>query len=822
MEAQRMKRFLNKRMKIITITIFLLGIIVELLISNYAIIPQKISASPTKILQLDSFELKDFKSVGTGRLTSISHDPWVEIKGLNMFISEIEIKVKCENSNSLLQVFYKKIGEKYSEKNSYIFPTKKGMNTYKIKFGYPRNIESLRFDLTNQNNETVYLDYITINPKVKLEFSWSRYIFICLFLFVIFLSYFNYNELIKYRYPIAALIFLILVTGKFHGSSIAVWDKYITEETDSYTSTVLLGKARDIRSDEWLVHTPYIFSQKSIDYNVINTNIRSDGQNMVLPLVPTKSLDIIGKPFLWGFILFGNEYGLSWYWSSKLLLLLLTSFEISLFLSNKNKLLATIGAVWIALSPAIQWWFDTPAAFVELVIYAQAMIVITYYYVENPKRERLRLFLIVLFAACFIGYTTVIYPPIQVALGYLVLIFVFYIFYRNRDKVFLNRKEIFTFLFSLAIAFLVIGFYLVKSFDALKILSDTVYPGKRIDLGGKYDPAFLLLFLINWMLPFKSVNFLNNSIVSSYYSFIPVILITFFIVYKYEVKKKTLLLLLFSYFIFQLSWLFVSYPPIFAKITLFSYVPEYRMIMVVGLTSTYISIWLFSLLVSFKPINIVKSIFIAFIAGLIYYLSIYHSEMASYLGTTLSIGTVGFFTFLSYLFVRGNFKIFSSLLLVLVIISGLTVNPISRGVDAIYEKKLSKKILEIEQNDPKQLWVAANSLVNGQFLIALGIKTFNGVHFYPDLKRWEHFSTKEDDKDIYNRYAHVMVNIVNDKTSFSLKQTDVFELSLNKNELSKHKIKYILSQGEISQFSDVIREVYYEPNDNIYIYKVKE
>lgn len=107
-----------------------------------------------------------------------------------------------------------------------------------------------------------------------------------------------------------------------------------------------------------MVQTTYYMSQAMSDefYPLNNTNIMDDGLNMILAYnSPVANLSILGKPFNWGFLLLGKEYGLSWYWSFKVIALLLLSFEIAMILTRKMKGVSLLSSFWITFSPAIQW-----------------------------------------------------------------------------------------------------------------------------------------------------------------------------------------------------------------------------------------------------------------------------------------------------------------------------------------------------------------------------------------------------------------------------------------------------------------------------------
>lgn len=68
----------------------------------------------------------------------------------------------------------------------------------------------------------------------------------------------------------------------------------------------------------YAVQLPYYFSQYYNDYAQISHQMSIGGQDMIVGYnSPVLSLSLIGKPFVWGYILFGNAYGISWYFLSR-------------------------------------------------------------------------------------------------------------------------------------------------------------------------------------------------------------------------------------------------------------------------------------------------------------------------------------------------------------------------------------------------------------------------------------------------------------------------------------------------------------------------
>ena len=78
------------------------------------------------------------------------------------------------------------------------------------------------------------------------------------------------ERLIRYRWAFAALIFIVCVLLKLHGSSIGMFNAYLPTVSDPTAAHhySLIGKERYLRSDEWVVHTPVYFSQNYNGYSL--------------------------------------------------------------------------------------------------------------------------------------------------------------------------------------------------------------------------------------------------------------------------------------------------------------------------------------------------------------------------------------------------------------------------------------------------------------------------------------------------------------------------------------------------------------------------
>ena len=87
---------------------------------------------------------------------------------------------------------------------------------------------------------------------------------------------------LKLRYLIGVLVIVVIVTFNLNGSSLGVWDKYVSQRDDGKKTDVIFGQNREVRSDEWLVQTPFYLSQAEEDFPLVNEDYSLNGQNMII------------------------------------------------------------------------------------------------------------------------------------------------------------------------------------------------------------------------------------------------------------------------------------------------------------------------------------------------------------------------------------------------------------------------------------------------------------------------------------------------------------------------------------------------------------
>ena len=149
---------------------------------------------------------------------------------------------------------------------------------------------------------------------------------------------------------------------------------------------------------------------------------------------------------------------------------------------------------------------------------------------------------------------------------------------------------------------------------------------------------------------------------------------------------------------------------------------------------------------------------------------------------------------------RGK-RVFLISVILMSLVAGGLVNPIDYGTDVLYENDFAHEVESIVSQNPDANWIAQS--VSIDYLTIFGARTVNSVNVYPDLDKWQQFDINNESQDIYNRYSHITVNLINDSdTSFNLVSPDVFNVDLNVNDLSKLNITYIASNYDLEVFNN--------------------
>ena len=638
-----------------------------------------------------------------------------------------------------------------------------------------------------------------------------------------------FNKIIKYRYIIALIVFIFCIIFKLHGSSIGIYNNVFDDSKT--TDNNIFGVSRIIRGDEFIVHTPYYFSQRYNNYKKTSHQMSLTGQDMIVGYdAPVKDITLIAKPFTWGYFLLGNERGLSWYWCSKLILLILVSFETCMIITKKNQKVSCLGSLLIAFGPAMQWWFVPHMC--DVFFWAMALFT-TAYHTITQKKTTMKLLMSVLLACSSVTFVIALFPSLQVPTGLLFLALLSVCLYRDKENINMKKKDIIRLIIIGIIALMIIVYTIIDSKDAILILLNTVYPGKRISLGNTSIFADAFTNLTTIFLPYKSSNVLNNCEVSTFIHFAPLFIALFPSITKkinnndsnYIVGKVLIIIL-----IIEMIFMFMGFPEILARMTLFSYIN--RMSIVYGFTAVLYCIWFISIVWTNKK-QIIGNKMITFsclLYGLVYF-TLISKENIEYLPLYVYIAEIILFVFISFCILKRYKYLTVGLLSCVIIFASFTINPIVSGTGALTNQKLSKVILKTSKKDNGN-WLSVTTNEEEAYLsdwmaslvIANGGKDINAVNFYPDFKKWKILDSKKNYSDIYNRYAHIYILLTDAQTTISSPSVDVVIVSLNYNDLKKLPITYLMINNDISVDLENHNISYQKIETNTkkyFIYKIK-
>lgn len=643
-----------------------------------------------------------------------------------------------------------------------------------------------------------------------------------------------FNLILKYRYIFALIAFVFCVIFKLHGSSVGIFNGVFPDKIDNAISSQVLGEARALRSDEYNVQLPYYFSQHYNDYNLSSQQMSLAGQDMIIGYnAPVKDITMIAKPFTLGYILFGNEIGLSWYWCSKLILFLLVAYEAFNIMTKNNKKLSVLGAFLVVFSPAMQWWFS-PHMY-DVFFWSTSLYVLGYYFFV--ARDKWFKWLITILSLCgIVGFVIALFPSLQVALGLIALSLLIVTLVRDKEMITFKKNDITRIIIVVIGVGLILGRYAFGSLEEITLLNSTVYPGNRISTGGGATLEMFFFDITNLLTPYKDTNILNNCEISRFFHLGMLFALYFpFIVYKWKKNnyKKSynmaIGILLIITITIEIIFLVIGFPEWLAKITLFSYIN--RMNLVYSFSALLFTIWSIAVISKNKELqNIRYGVVCLVVFALLYYKSIVPASF-EYIATITSIPwvpkvffifVIGVFVFIGILVFINNMEMSAYILIVLMIFSTWTINPIVKGTSAITNNKIYPAIQEIVNKDDSN-WLSVGTMLEQNYLIAAGAKCLNAVNFYPDYGKWKLIDPELKNDYFYNRYIHMLVNLTNDETKYTLVTPDCIQIDLNVRDLQKWDVTYLLSTVDISELlvSNNIKYDMSKGDSTHFIYKLE-
>ena len=623
-----------------------------------------------------------------------------------------------------------------------------------------------------------------------------------------------YDFLFKYRFIIAGILLLFLVANGLHGDSLACYDYYIQHGEGSEFVYPVLGKERELRTDEWMVNSPM-----TLNWLLRDGVVGRPGVVQVL-MRPSVLLEwIVSKVFgIAGF------YSFCWYFP--IFLGGLLTFEFFRYMTKDRRGVSMLLTLMIYCSSFFQWW-NTPTTLM-LSLHGALLFFALYFKYETWKTKIPCLYLTVVFALQFVR---ILYPAWQVPFGYVALLLGIWILLENKEKLKkMPTKEKGMLLLFIVLAMVALYYFFVQNKGYFDSILGTEYPGHRVDNGGGWN--FYKLFGYIPALFYgvtSSINASENSMIISLFP-IPMLLTgyRFYKEKKLDYLKGGLMVVSVVFLIYTL----IGIPKVLASVTMLGWSTSVRCADVIG----YLQILLLAALardgmfdVSAEKVEkkniklIVVSCTLSFVACLCA-----HSQNEAIpkplYGILFALFAFLFYTLLDYKNLRWRKAGVMSLVFVC-IFTGIFIRPISYGFDAITSKPLYQKIqsLRAEKDSPEEdTYLAYDSIIMQSYLKASGANVVNFVNTTPNILLYLLLDPEGKYVKIWNRYEHVKVVFSDgDETSFSLLQNDQIEIELAWKDLVLLNVDYIVSQEEISADNPWFQLKKEYDEAGVYIYSVE-
>ncbi|MCC8028822.1 MAG: hypothetical protein LIO75_03325 [Lachnospiraceae bacterium] len=626
----------------------------------------------------------------------------------------------------------------------------------------------------------------------------------------------------RYRWLIGFAVIAAAVIFELSGSSIGMWQSYVTDPEVTDTG-VLLGQSRPIRTDEWAVFTPMTYSQYFSGFSVFSSIFRATDTDMYLVYgQPVMDWSVIFRPFEIGYLFLSPARGQAFYWSGKLVFLFLVSFEMGMLITGKKKSLSVVYAMMMAFAPIVQWWFGMNS-FPEMLVYGQDIVLLVAAYMRTRNYWKR-----ILCGAGFViaagAYLLVMYPAWQIPFFYVFLLAGIWVIW-DHWKSFRRslRKDLPIVIGCIGILIICMLLIVLRSWDTILAEMGSVYPGDRVETGGR-GLACLFKYVGNLFLPIDdSLAGTNQSEAADFFSLFPIgIVLSLWVLFRDKCRDR-LIILLWAAEIFLGIYVLAGFPAILSKVSLLSNSQMVRAVIAFGFVQVLMLI---------RAMSVRKSgmrVYFAIpLAGILSVVMVYGSRYffyGEYLNPCrMAVSAVMIAVFFFLVLCRGKRMrtCFCVLMCAVMLFEGGAVNPLRSGTDVIDDNRLSRAIREIQEEE-EGTWIAEDLWYYANFAAMNGAPAINATNTYYNAELWSVLDPTGENEDVYNRYAHIRINLTENETTYELESMDAVHISLNVADLGKIGVNYIITANSLEQYDSEACSftlLFAEDDMDLRIYKV--
>jgi len=590
---------------------------------------------------------------------------------------------------------------------------------------------------------------------------------------------------------VQAILFFLFIVAGISGSGISNirgWAPGLI----SMDERPIIGHPQRVRSDEWAVNTLIAIGQyqnKDSKNPLMNDSLGPTPRDMSIihdTGVPTSELSSISKINNWGFFLFDLRRALAWDWwipvfmglnGIWLLLNLLcpgqTCFNFSL-------------ALLFTIAPECIVWSNWPLMHVGTASMAVSLAIIS---LKN-NNILLSLLLALCTALLVSWFALQLYLPrlIPVALISAVIYAAYCI---NNHVHFFTKSNCVFLIYTALISSILLFDWLYHNYDAILRMLNSSYPGQRRIYGGAPAGIWDFNYARGWLFPItiKDSFFAkytkipsNPSEAMSYISlFIPIIVSALYYVCKSYRKINYIVISALALLFLFIAYEYIGLPEIIGKITFLNRSVPGRSIIGIGFTSVILLAFLYK----YRNTIDIKHKFLFFSTCLLPFIIFFarNRELVDFIRENYLSKFIYILFFIIIIHAVFIYRIKYVVLALLLFTAPVTLfwNPLVVAPSYVSVNLPGK--LTAQQSGLKHdgRFLVADWFVTTNIFLASGNKVMNATSHYVDPYMFEHFYSKLDNPETYNRFNHLMVSIDNQKPDIgiSLGGGDWIKMRLN-------------------------------------------
>jgi hypothetical protein len=572
-------------------------------------------------------------------------------------------------------------------------------------------------------------------------------------------------------------IYVIASLTKLNGSATAFWRIYADRQAP--TAGLIVGTPKDIRSDEWVGETPWIFSQAARDFAVENPGV-GDGVMPLLNNLPARHWTMLFRPQMWAFFVADLEHAFAFYWNFKWFSFLLGAFLFLRSVARGNSIVGLFGALVLFFSPFVQWWFSTPTCMPEMI----GAFFLALWALGVVGRAKSRWAIVggaIVLVGSIAQFIFCAYPRFQVPLIHLSLFLLAGALIAKTRTII--GEPLATFRLSVltlaaAITVLIIGMWYHDVAGAIHRVSTLAYPGKIFSTGGGTHWQYLFMPFLEFAMTDQHypVQQMNVCEAAGFLFFAPLVAIVF-LRDAFRRRLDPVVGASLAFIAIAIWFMLLGFSSSVAKWTGFSLVYPSRVVLALSVASI---IGLCRYLAGSKAQQRSISPVMGFVAliGLAFVLfAIFHSTNRQLAGFVDTRGVVAASIFFALVFAALWYRrvvIAAILVLIPTIYSTALTNPIGRGLPGFTQSEVFRWLSEAANHRPEAKWLvigppSGRTNFLPQFVKAIGIDTFGGYRCEPDRQMVRALDPTGKYAAVYNRFAEILfLPSVDPEPSFEL------------------------------------------------------